>query len=233
MPPSTSSAVRSQVLYAYENTTSRLKRVTDAMGQMTNHAYFVDNQIKQTSYANAVHATPTVSFTYDSVFDRLATMSDGTGTTTYGYGPYAAYSSYSAFPGSPATGAGRLAAEVKAGGAGFASYTTGFNYDELGRQTGRSIDGAANQSSVAYDALGRVSSVTNPLGTFGYDYVTPTSSQVSSTYLGNRTGLRTAYSYLPNSGDRRLQTINNLTPAGATISKFEYAYNAVGNITTD
>ena len=222
-----------QVLYTYENTTSRLKTMIDAIGQVTSYTYHEDDKLQQVSYANATHATPTVSLTYDPVYPRAATMVDGTGTTTYGYGSYSTYSSYAAFPGTPTTGAGQLTSETKAGVSGLASYTLAYGYDALERQVSRSVDGSANSATLSYDNLGRVTGVTNLLGTFGYNYTTPTSRQVSLAYLGNPTsGLRTSYSYFPNNGDKRLQTLNNQTPSGATISSFTYAYNAVGDITT-
>jgi len=37
------------------------------------------------TYSNAVIATPSVSFTYDTNYDRLLTMSDDIGTTAYAY----------------------------------------------------------------------------------------------------------------------------------------------------
>jgi YD repeat-containing protein len=80
-------ADRTSTHYTYENTTSRLKTMTDAMGQSTNYAYFVDNNLQQVSYTNAVHSTPTVSYTYDTSYNRLLTMTDGTGVTTYTYNP--------------------------------------------------------------------------------------------------------------------------------------------------
>ena len=76
-------ADNSQTLFTYENTTSRLKRRTDPKLQYRDTAYFKDNTIQQISYPNASPATPSVSFTYDTVYKRIATMVDGTGTTAY------------------------------------------------------------------------------------------------------------------------------------------------------
>jgi hypothetical protein len=47
------------------------------------------------------------------------------------------------------------------------------------------------------------------------------------TYPNGRTS---NYAYYPTSGDRRLQTIHHRYPSGATLSKFDYTYDAVGNI---
>ena len=45
-------------------------------------------------------------------------------------------------------------------------------------------------------------------------------------------GQTTTYDYLDNLGDRRLREIHNKRPGGATLSRFEYTYDAVGNIRT-
>ncbi|MDE3156179.1 MAG: hypothetical protein KGN76_13845 [Acidobacteriota bacterium] len=45
-------------------------------------------------------------------------------------------------------------------------------------------------------------------------------------------GQTSAYTYFNNVGDRRLQTILHDTPSGTTLSRFDYTYNAVGDILT-
>jgi RHS repeat-associated protein len=49
------------------------------------------------------------------------------------------------------------------------------------------------------------------------------------TYPNNQSS---TYTYHPNAGDRRLQEIHHRNPAGATLSRFAYTYDAVGNIST-
>jgi len=73
----------STVTYAYETTTSRLKSVTDALGQIKTYSYAKDDLLTGTSYTNVVNATPNVSFTYDPFFPRVVSMTDGTGTKQY------------------------------------------------------------------------------------------------------------------------------------------------------
>ena len=97
----------------------------------------------------------------------------------------------------------------------------------MGRVVSRSINGVA--ATQTYDELGRTPSVTNVLGTFNYSYVNQT-SRVQS--IGYPNGQTTSYSYFPNSGDRRLQQILNQKTGNITISKFNYTYDAVGNILT-
>jgi len=85
-------------------------------------------------------------------------------------------------------------------------------------------------TSYVYDALDRVTSVTNPLGTF------------TQTYLGNGgrlasvayplAGMNTAYSYFPASGDFRLSSIQHQGPGGAALATYGYTYRPDGNIAT-
>ena len=73
--------------FTYETTTSRLKKAKDAKNQETQYSYFLDNQLQQISYVNAQVTTANASFSYDPVYDRLASVTDGTGTTSYAYNP--------------------------------------------------------------------------------------------------------------------------------------------------
>src|SRR5207302_5614845 len=84
---------------------SRLKSSTDAKNQRANYFYFADDSIQQVTYTDVNGqplnpATPSVSFTYDSNYNRAKTMIDGIGTTTY---------SYNAIAVPPTLGAGQLA----------------------------------------------------------------------------------------------------------------------------
>lgn len=90
----------SQVRYFYENTTSRLRQVIDEKQQVTQFTYNRDNTLNTTAYANAAIPTPSISYTYDPNYERVASMTDGTGSTLYSYNP---------ITGTPALGAGQLA----------------------------------------------------------------------------------------------------------------------------
>lgn len=207
------------ISYSYENTTSRLKSMTDAKNQVTNYQYFADSALKQISYTNTAGQplnppTPTANFTYDPNYKRIATILDGTGTTTYTYKP---------ITGSASLGAGQL--QFVDGP--LANDTITYSYDELGRELSELINGV--NSSQTYDALGRVSSATNPLGVFINVYDGPT-RRLQSMALPN--GQSTTYSYFGNSADRRLQTILNTKSGGAILSKFDYVYDPEGEITS-
>lgn len=202
--------------YVYENTTSRLKSMTDALSQTTSYQYFVDDNLKQVSYASAVHTTPTASFTYDPNYNRVVTMVDGSGTTNYSYYP---------ITGTPPLGAGQL---QTVDAPPHTSDAITYSYDELGRVLSRSINGVA--SSVTFDSLGRLNTSDNVLGHFSRIYdgtgnVTPRLKTL--TYPNGQTS---NYTYLDNSHDRRLQTLQDLTSGSASVSKFDYTYDPEGQI---
>ena len=198
--------------FLYETSTSRLKSKTDALAQTTSYGYAKDDTLVSITYTNARNPTPNVSFAYDSIYNRRISMIDGTGTTTYSY-----------YPVNGAIGAGKL--QNVAGP--LANSTISYTYDQLGRVVGRSINGAANQTSLVYDALGRVTSETNGLGAFSTAYVNQTARPLQVNYP---TGQAVNYSYFNNVGDQRLQGIQNLGPGSASLSQFDYTYDAEGEI---
>jgi RHS repeat-associated protein len=145
----------SQVRYLYENATGRLRQVIDEKQQITQFTYNRDNTIKSTTYLNAVVPTPSVSYTYDSNYQRPVSMTDGTGTTAYSYNPVTVV---------PTLGANRLASVDGP----LPNDTITFEYDALGRRVSTAINGVAMR--MTYDAIGRVTSETNALGAFSYAY---------------------------------------------------------------
>lgn len=221
------------IVNTYENSTSRLHSSTDAMQQVKTYTYSVDNKLVQMAYTNCTHATASINIAYDPVYDRISTLEDdATGSIAYTYGNYSAYASYSSWPSTTTTGSGRLTVETKTASTGFSSYTNVYGYDELGRQTSRAVDATNHVASLSYDSLGRITSISTFLGSFGYDYTSNTSLQIASVGLVSpTTGPRTNYTYYPNSGDRRLHTIDNFSPANTVISHFDYSYNADGDLT--
>ena len=196
--------------YTYD-LAGRLKTVTDPKQQVTTYTYNLDDTLASTAYTNAQLATPSVIFTYDAVYNRVVTMTDGTGTTVYTYHP-----------------AGQLGAgQVASVDGPVVDDTITYAYDELGRVMSRAINGVA--ASQQYDALGRVTNETNVLGifTYGYDGM---SGRLQSVLYPN--GQTSTYSYLSNVQDHRLETIHHKYPSGATLSKFDYTYDVAGNILT-
>ena len=195
----------------YESSTSRVKEVTDAKGQVTNYQYFLDNSLKRVFYTdeatgNAL-STPEVSFTYDTAYPRLATMADTTGTTSYTYCPVGGL------------GAGRM--NTVDGPLTDDTFT--YSYDSMGRVNGRSLGGAGTTNTASFefnDPLGRLTKVTSPLGQFvpSYEGVTGRVSAVQS-----NVGLKTIYSWEA-SGDRRLTGIRYEDGSAAALAQFGYGY---------
>jgi RHS repeat-associated protein len=179
----------SQTVYGYDDA-GRLDSIRDALGQIKQYAYTVDNRIAGIAYSYAENPTPGVAFAYDPYFPRLVAMSDGTGTTSYLYGSLGAL--------------GALQLQSEAGPTGTISY----NYDALGRMTGRTVAGYAE--TFGYDALSRLIGDTNPLGQFALTYLGQT-GQITGRIQTSSADFpaQTAWSYLANSGDRRLAGIAN------------------------
>jgi RHS repeat-associated protein len=205
--------------------TSRLQSTTDAKSQRTNYLYFADDNLQRVNYTNIVGqplnpSTPSVSYTYDPDYNRVSSVIDGIGTTTYTYNPITV---------PPALGAGQLASID----APLANDTITFGYDQLGRVTNRSINGIANTESWTFDSLGRVSTDANKLGTFTNSYVDVTNRVSQIAYPGGATA---NYTYFPNAQDKRLQQIKNLNDdkhvKKQLISQFDYTYDVEGQVTS-
>lgn len=176
--------------FQYEQRTNRLKSSTDALGQSRSYAYGLDNLIAQISYPNALNLTPAASFTYDPDFPRLTAMADGTGTTRYSYVPV----------GSP----GALALAEARGP--LPNSAVDYAYDAIGRVVKRAVGGAPSET-FQYDAIGRLAGHADALGKFSFAYLGETGQVLSRILSGG--SVATAWSYLSNTGDRRLASIDN------------------------
>lgn len=179
-------------LYDYETTTSRLKSITDAKNQTKQLSYFNDNQLKQISYLNALVPTANVSYEYDNFFPRKISMTDGTGMTQYQYYPI-----------------GSLGAlQLKQSDGAYTNDTIGYQYDELGRVTTRTID--TTNDTFSYDTLGRITNHTSPLGTFVRSYLGDTDQQTGEhKQNAPNIGMGTDWQYDSNLKDRHLLSITH------------------------
>lgn len=202
------------ITYNYETNTSRLKFFTDANGQSTVYTYFADNNLAQVVYSNAVVFTPPVSYTYDTNYNRILTLTDGIGLTTYRY--------YSVASGQLGSGMLLSVSNSFIGPSSVISYS----YDALNRLTNRAINSVSQK--FAFDALHRITIMTNVLGSFTNTYVSD--SQLLATNFAPF-GKKTVYSYLSITNDERLAGIWNQNVNGSTLSQFNYGYDPVGNIT--
>jgi YD repeat-containing protein len=179
----------STVTYAYEATTSRLKSVTDTLSQVRTYSYAKDDRLTAIAYTGAVNPTPNVGFTWDPYFPRLVSRTDGTGTTQFAYVPVGSL--------------GALQVQQEAGP--FANSAITSVYDELGRVSQRTVQGAGAET-FQYDAIGRLSNHASDLGAFTLGYLGQT-GQITSRQLASST-LATTWSYLTNTDDRRLAGID-------------------------
>ncbi len=203
-------ADNSHVTYTYENTTSRLKSVLDALGQTKQYSYAIDNNLTGLTYLNAVNPTPNVSFGYDPYFDRIASMTDGVGATTYAYNP------------SYVDGAQQLAQECfTASGSASCSHTIAYGYDALGRRATRQISGSGAET-FQYDAIGRVINHSSDLGAFQISYLGQTSQITVRQLLPATSTLKTSWSYLDNAHDRRLSGIANTGLTSGQYTNFTF-----------
>ena len=204
----------SKVTYLYEDTISRLRQRIDEQLQVTQYNYNRDDTVSQISYTNAVVATPPVAFAYDENYNRLRSMTDGTGTTQYGYIPINV---------APFLGAGQLASVDGP----LPDDTITFSYDELGRRVSTAINGVA--SSITYDAAGRIITSTNALGVFKTTYDGNSFRKASQSYPNGQTA---EFSYAGNLQDQHLQRITNKL-GNTPISEFIYGHNVpTGQITS-
>lgn len=196
--------------YTYEATTSRLARTTNVKGYGQIFSYNLDDSTSAITQMDPDDAGTT--YTYDPAYPRLATMTDGLGTTVYSYGVVNGSS-----PGA------NLLKKVKTLRDGI---EVTYNHDLLGRVSTRAIDGVPQ--SVLHDAAGRVSSLTNALGSFGFTYEA-SSGRITGVSMPN--GQSVTASYFGNAGDRRLQQLRNVQPNATTLSQFDFSYNIEGQIT--
>jgi RHS repeat-associated protein len=204
----------SRINYVYENTTSRLRQVIDEKQQIRQFAYNPEDTLKLATFANALVPTPSVTYSYDPDYERITSITDGTGTTLYSYNPVAV---------SPNLGAGQLASVDGP----LPNDTITYEYDELGRRVSTAIDGVATRRT--FDAADRVISETNALGLFAYTYDGASRRVLSETAPNGQTS---AFSYEDNLHDHMLQRIT--WRVGPTpVSEFIFGRDiAAGRITT-
>jgi RHS repeat-associated protein len=194
--------------YTYDPMTGRLIQLTDPSGQVATMTYLPDGNLAQVVHSNTSAPVDPITFTYDPNYNRLTSLTDGTGTTSLAYGH------------TGLAGAMRLASVT-----GPRGENVTYSYDELGRMVARSVDGVA--LTLGYDPLGRITSETNALGRFVFNYVGATGRLQSSSYP-NRQSAR--YSYFDNLGDQRLKQILNQAADQSVLSQFDFTYLSAGEI---
>jgi len=196
----------SQETYVYENTTSRLRQITDERQQTAVYAYNGDDTLSSVGYGNASALTPGVSLTYDPNYRRIASATDGIGVRNYAYFPISS---------PPVSGAGELASITGP----LPDETISYAYDNLGRPVQQTMDGVV--STRTFDPAGRLTGISNELGAFTYAYDGSSDRLVSETFPN---GQITTIGYGNNLQDFVFQQISNAI--GATpISQFSYNHD--------
>ena len=207
--------------FTYQPQSGQLQTVADALDQVANYSYFVDGNLALIDYSET--GTPDESFTYETYYDRIDSMTDGIGTTGFTY-----------YPDNGSTdGAGSLA---RIDGP-FADDTLKYTYDVLGRLKKREIVDDATYTTANYseeytfDNRSRVKEVINNLGAFEYTYIGQ-SGRVD--YVDYPNGMKTDYTYTDATGDHRIRQIKHLNGATSPrlISRFDYTYHPDRNIKT-
>ena len=150
----------------YETTTSRVKKVTDAKLQDVLYEYFLDEASARELRQRGLPPAP-FEFTYDATYPRVSTKTDEQGADRRRLQSH----HRAARPRSRPDRVDRRP---------LSNDTITLGYDQLGRVVSRAINGVAE--SVAFDTLGRLEAVTNPLGTFNYSYVGVTERLQSLSY---------------------------------------------------
>lgn len=193
---------------SYHPTMGWIQSRRDHEGQRIQLSYDIVGMVTGIEYPGALHLTPSVSLQYGEAYGRLVSLTDGEGTTAFTYHPVTS---------TPSAGDGLLASEDGP----WDNDTITYSYDALGRMVSRSIDGIS--VSATFDEANRITSITNPLGTFtpSYDGVM---RRVSSIDLPG--GGQSVFTYHGNTDDRRVSTIRHEAPGGALISEFAHVWNA-------
>ena len=188
----------------YDNAGHLLQRV-DGRNITTNYTYN-DPESLLTDIQYPVSTTLNVHYTYDA-YSRRSTISDGTGTQSYSYDDNDTLMlhqvTYTDLP----------------------METISYTFYPSGRIS--QLSTPAGNFSYRYDAVGRMSSQTNPFGeTFSWHYYP--NDWVQQQTLGN--GVTGTYTY---NSRGWITGLVNMTSAGTILSQFSnFSYDSVGNRTT-
>ncbi|MGF1484928.1 MAG: RHS repeat-associated core domain-containing protein [Opitutales bacterium] len=191
------------VEYGYDDV-GNVTAFTNARGQIVQYDY--DDVYNRTKIYGAV---PTVEFLDFDALNRPGRMLDQFGTTLLTYDDLN---------------------RVNTVNGPWADDLVDYDYDNLGRLTSRLINGVG-VSAINYDALSRIEDMTNALGQFEFAYQGNSALPSRIDYPSATPGMHTDYSYdLTLSGEARLTQIHNQNATGGLLSRFDYEYDAVGNI---
>ncbi len=229
--------------FSYAGPFNDLASMTDANGNTTSYAYSSAGDLLTTTYANGTSETNTYdpegnatsflnangqpiqytynaagqmttesfsdgsayTYTYDSLGDLL-TATDATGTTTFIYAPTTELLTKVAYPNGT---------------------SLAFTYNAAGQRTSM-VDQTGFTVNYAYDAVGRLSDLTDANGNLIVTYTYDADGRLSEQTDGN--GTYTTYQY---DADGNILHLVNYAPGGTINSRFDYTYNLLGLETSE
>ena len=193
-----------QQQYSY-NPLGEATQYLDARGQAIGYTYNADGLVTQATFSDGT----SYSYTYDNL-GNLTSATDSQGNvTTYLY----------ANPSNPT-----LLTKVEYPDGTYLAFT----YNVIGQRT-QSVDQTGFTVNYAYDAIGRLSKLTDGSGNLIVQYTYNAAGNLIQKDMGN--GTRTVYTYDP---DGNVLSIVNLAPDHTAVNSFDdYTYDALGNILTD
>ena len=181
------------------NLLGELDSLTNRRGHVVGFQYDSAGHITQQSFADGSH----LDYTYDS-HDRLLSMTDESGTTTFDYDTKDRLSKinypHSRFLQFTYDDGGRRTQSVDQDG-----FTVNYTYDAAGRLAGLKDAGGNNIAAYTYDATGALARQDNGNGTF-------------TTYEYDAAG--------------QLTHLINHAPNGSAQSRFDYTYDSLGRRTS-
>jgi RHS repeat-associated protein len=216
--------------YSY-NTVGNLLSRTDFKGKVTTYAYDTMNRLLSKT-PDASLSEPSITFTYNSLGQRL-TMNDSSGVTTYGYDVRNRLTSKQTPQGTLSYSYDNASNLLTTRSSNVNGVNTSYSYDALNRLNGvtdnapvtgtRSATGA---SSMTYDAVGNLSSVTTPNGV-SHSYTYNNLNRLTNVSLSKGATTLASYAYtLGAAGNRLSVTEQN----GRVVS---YSYDALYRLTQE
>lgn len=196
-PTKTIDAVGNEWITAYD-AGGRVEHTIDANGQQTSFTLDRAGRVLAVTPATSSEA---VSFVYDDS-GRVQSMTDEAGTTAYTY-----------------DGVGLLTSVSRGG------RTVGYAYDDAGRIAGVTYPGGTDSAAYAYDAAGRLETITDwdaRTHTYAYD----DASRVTG--IGGPNGVSTSFGY--DLADRPTSIVH--AQNGSPLLSLAYTYDAAGNVAT-
>ncbi|GAA5127384.1 peptidase C39 [Luteolibacter yonseiensis] len=194
-----------KLTYGYDAQTGQMTWSRDSQNRETTYGYDAKGRI----VIESVSGRPIQKYTYDAVGLRIK-WEDGTAINTYSYDPHD---------------------RIVSSDGPLDHDTFTYQYDSYGRKTSFTYDGA--EESYTYDNLGRIATITNPLGTFANVYDGETGKVSEFSYP--LSGMKTVYQRLPVAQGGLLGSITHhaaTIAGGGVLASYQYGYNSADQITT-